>query len=245
MKPFGHVAGFILAGGASSRMGLDKGLLDFGGAPLIVHTARLLEPLVAEVTIVGSRSRYERLGLNVIGDEAPADDKRIKRGPDKSCGPLAGIAAALSATHSRWNLIVACDMPYLSSEWIEWLLSRAMRSRGDAVIPRTQRGLEPLAAVYRRECGTQISAALTRGVRKVTAAAEQLRLDLVSPQEWAAIDSEGVVLRNMNAPLDYQDAVNWWAESRVSATHITAGRNPRKVQRATKRKPRSVPRRRK
>jgi molybdenum cofactor guanylyltransferase len=226
-------------------MGLDKALLEFGGVPLILHTARLFEPLVAEVTVVGSRSRYERLGLNVIGDEAPADDKRIKRGPDKSCGPLAGIAAALSATHSRWNLIVACDMPYLSSEWIEWLLSRAMRSRGDVVIPRTERGLEPLAAVYRRECGTQISAALARGVRKVTDAVEELQLDLVSPRDWAAIDSEGLVLRNMNAPRDYEDAVNWWAGSRISATHISVGRGPRKFQRVPERKPRSVPRRRK
>ena len=227
-------------------MGLDKALLEFGGVPLILHTARLLEPLVVEVTVVGSPSRYERLGLNVIGDEAPADDNRIKRGPQKSCGPLAGIAAALSATYSRWNLIVPCDMPYLSSEWIEWLLSRAMRSRGDAVIPRTERGLEPLAAVYRRECGTQISAALGRGLLKVTAAVEELRAGhLVSPRDWAAIDSEGLVLRNMNAPRDYEDAVNWWAGSRISATHITAGRNPRKSQQVPKGKARSVPRRRK
>ena len=200
-------------------MGLDKGLLEFGGVPLILRTARLLEPLVARVTVVGSPSRYAGLGLNAIGDTADAVGKRSRGGPHKSCGPLAGIAAALSATHSRWNLIVACDMPYLSSEWIEWLLSRAMRSRGDAVIPRTERGLEPLAAVYRRECGRRISAALGRGLLKVTAAVEELRLDLVCPRDWADIDSEGLVLRNMNSPRDYQDAMNWWNESRVSATH--------------------------
>ncbi len=68
MKRYRQVAGFILAGGASSRMGRDKGLLDFGGVPLILHTARLLESLVAEVNVVGSPSRYESLGLHVISD---------------------------------------------------------------------------------------------------------------------------------------------------------------------------------
>ena len=109
MKRYSQVAGFILAGGASSRMGRDKGLLDFGGVPLILHTARLLEPIVAQVTIVGSPSKYAKLGLHAI-----ADDARAQGGPDRpGRGPLAGIAAALTATHSRWNLIVACDLPYL------------------------------------------------------------------------------------------------------------------------------------
>ena len=144
MKRYYQVAGFILAGGASSRMGRDKGLLDFGGVPLILHTARLLESLVAEVTVVGSPQRYAALGLHAIADE---NDEQTRGGPNRpSRGPLAGIAAALAATHSRWNVIVACDLPYLSKEWLDWLISRALRSRREAVVPRTERGIEPLAA---------------------------------------------------------------------------------------------------
>lgn len=128
-------------------MGRDKGLLDFGGVPLIVHSARLIEPLVACVTVVGSPGRYRAMGLRAIADRDTAgrSSKRIRR------GPLAGIATALAATRSSWNLIVACDLPYLSGAWLDWLLSRAIQSRGEVVIPRTGRGLEPLAAVYRRE----------------------------------------------------------------------------------------------
>src|SRR5277367_6868664 len=146
-------------------MGRDKALLDFGGVPLILHTARLVKPLVSEVTIVGSPGRYAALGLRAIADRAA----HARRGPrERALGPLAGIATALAAAHSPWNLIIACDLPYLSADWLDWLLSRALRSRGEAVIPRTERGIEPLAAAYRRECAVVIEGALARGVRKVS-----------------------------------------------------------------------------
>ena len=100
-------------------MGQDKALLDFGGVPLILHTARSLEPLVADVRIVGSPRRYAALGLSGIEDNAHPHEATYNSG----CGPLAGIATALATTNSIWNLIVACDLPYLSAEWLGWLLS--------------------------------------------------------------------------------------------------------------------------
>jgi molybdopterin-guanine dinucleotide biosynthesis protein A len=217
-------------------MGRDKGLLDFGGDPLIVHTARLLQPLVTEVTVVGSPSRYAKFGLLAIADEV-----QTQRGLDSpSYGPLAGIATALSATRCSWNLIVACDLPYLSAEWLDWMLSRALHSRGEAVIPRTDHGIEPLAAVYRRESGEVIAAALAQGVRKVSDAIETLRVELVYTSEWRRFDPGGLVLRNMNAPRDYEEARKWWATARSSDTeHV------RKPPRVPKRKGRSVPLRRK
>jgi molybdenum cofactor guanylyltransferase len=236
VKRYRQVAGFILAGGASSRMGRDKGLLDFGGVPLILHTARLIEPLVAEVTVVGSPRRYAKLGMHVIADDVQAQSRSSSSG----YGPLAGIATALVATRSPWNLILACDLPYLSAEWIDWLLSRALRSRGEAVVPRTEHGIEPLAAVYRRECGAQIAGALTRGVRKVSDAIEELRVDHVYPREWRRIDPHGLILKNMNAPGDYAEARNWWTTGRLKKNEHVSG-----PLRAPKRKRRSAPRRRK
>lgn len=216
MKRHRQIAGFILAGGASSRMGRDKGLLDFGGVPLILHTARLLESLVAEVTVVGSPQRYAALGLRTIADEG---DRQTQDGPDKpGSGPLAGIAAALGATQLPWNLILACDLPYLSAEWLDWLLSRALRSRGAAIVPRTERGIEPLAAVYGRECHAPIVAALARGVRKVSDAVAELRVEFVYPEEWHRIDPSGLILRNMNKPGDYEEARKWWASKHPRAS---------------------------
>jgi molybdopterin-guanine dinucleotide biosynthesis protein A len=146
----------------------------------------------------------------------------------------------LAATRSHWNLIVACDLPYLSAEWLDWLLSRALRSRGEAVVPRTERGIEPLAAVYSRDCGAPVAAALAGGVRKVSDAIGELRVEFVYPREWRKIDSSGLILRNMNAPGDYEQARKWWTVERLNKNkHFT------KPQPAPKRKRRSAPRRRK
>jgi molybdenum cofactor guanylyltransferase len=238
VKRYRQVAGFILAGGASTRMGRDKGLLDFGGIPLILHTARLLDPLVAEVHVVGSPSRYASLGLEVIADEDHTQANDRPDGP--AIGPLAGIATALSVTQVPWNLIVACDLPYLSTKWLRWLLSRALRSRGEVLIPRTARGIEPLAAVYHRDCCAPIVAALARGVRKVSDAIEDLRLDFVYPRDWHRIERSRLILKNMNAPGDYEQARSWWTDERLNRNeHV------RKPRSAPKRKRRSVPRRRK
>lgn len=204
-KRYDQVSAFILTGGASSRMGKAKGLLEFGGEPLILRIARVIEPLVSSVTAVGPPERYAALGLRVIEDQQFGIADKNERSP----GPLAGVASALTASRTEWNLILACDLPYLTCEWLDWLLTRTTVSSGQIIMPRTQGGSEPLAAVYRRECVEPIIAALHRGVRKVTDATAQLRTEFVSEREWRHIDPDGRVLRNMNTPDDYEQARKW------------------------------------
>lgn len=204
-----QIAAYILAGGASSRMGREKGLLEFNGVPLILHIARMVEPLVSNVTVVGSDDPYAALGLRTIGD--PDGGGPEARSNSARRGPLAGMAAALSETRSAWNLILACDLPFLATPWLDWLLSRAADSSGQVVIPRTDRGLEPLASVYRRECGPPIVSDLARGARKVTDVVSQFRMDVVDATEWQRIEPSGLVLKNMNTPADYEEALKWWA----------------------------------
>jgi molybdopterin-guanine dinucleotide biosynthesis protein A len=204
-KRYEEVSAFILSGGESSRMGKAKGLLEFGGQPLILRIARMLEPLVSDVTAVGSPQRYAELGLRVIEDQQFTRPRERDRTP----GPLAGIATALTATRTLWTLILACDLPYLTAEWLDWLLARAKASKRQIIMPRTAGGLEPLAAIYRRECAAPIIAAFERGVRKVTDAVERFRIEFVTQHDWLRFDPDGRVLRNMNAPEDYEEARRW------------------------------------
>ena len=202
MKRYENISAFILCGGASSRMGRDKGLLKIGGQPLVARIAGFVEPLVSSVTIVGPPQRYDTLGLRVISDRnfgTSGETSRLQ-------GPLAGIATALAATDTAWNLILACDLPYLTGEWVGWLLTRATNAQQQIVMPRTARGPEPLAASYHRECAEPMAALLGRGTRKVLDAIGQFRVEFVFERDWRHIDPGGRVLRNMNTPADYDEA---------------------------------------
>ena len=197
---------FILAGGVSSRMRRAKHLLDFGGVPLILQTARLVAPLVRKITVIGAKQNTVPIGIRAI----PDDDFGIRSEVNSRNGPLAGIVTALSHSHSPWNLILACDMPYLNIRWLAWLLDRAAKSGAEVVIPRTTRGLEPLAAVYHRNCQNAVAHSLVRRVPKVTDALRFLQLETVNETEWREFDPDGRVLNNLNTPAEYEEAQTWF-----------------------------------
>ncbi len=194
MKHSEQVAGFILAGGQSSRMGRDKALLEIAGVPLLVRTARLLEPRVAGVTVVGPPERYGALGLRVVPDDRAG------------LGPLGGIATALRISSSEWNLVLGCDLPYLTGEWLDWLIGRARALPAEAVVPESERGLEPLCAIYRARCAPALAAALARGARKASDMVAALAIEKVTAGQWKAFDADGALFQNMNTPADYQQA---------------------------------------
>ena len=189
-------------------MGRDKASLPIAGEPLIARTIRLVEAHVASVAIIGKCAQAQILGCKLIDDK----DFGLQNETGRPQGPLAGIATALAETRTEWSLILACDLPYLTDEWLAWFLERPKqsslsgRSHPQVILPRTSGGLEPLAALYRRECGDHIAAALSRGIRKVTDALEQFQIETVPEIEWRRIDPEGLILRNMNTRADYDDA---------------------------------------
>jgi molybdopterin-guanine dinucleotide biosynthesis protein A len=188
------ISTYILAGGQSSRMGRDKAMLAPGGTPLLLRTAALLAPLAGPPIIIGPPERYSALGYRVISDDAP------------SIGPLGGIATALRHSNQPWNLIIGCDMPFVTSQWLDYLIARAIESNSDAVIPQSPAGLEPLCAMYRKICVTPIQAAIAQGIRKVTDAFAALKLDVIIPQEWKPFDESGHLFKNMNTPRDFEEA---------------------------------------
>jgi molybdenum cofactor guanylyltransferase len=194
MAPRDGIAAYILAGGQSSRMGRDKAMLAPGGTPLLMRTAALLALLAGPPIIVGPPARYSALGYDVIPDDGA------------SIGPLGGIATALRHSNQVWNLIVGCDLPFLTSPWLDYLMGRAVESNADAVIPQSAAGAEPLCAMYRKTCVTPVLAAIDRGTRKVTDAFAALKIDVVTPQEWKPFDESGHLFKNMNAPGDFEEA---------------------------------------
>jgi molybdopterin-guanine dinucleotide biosynthesis protein A len=190
------IAGFILAGGRSSRMGRDKATLEIDGVTMLDRAIDLLRGVGVSATVMGLRVEFERrtLQVPVIADEWPG------------MGPLGGIATALRQTPATWNLVIACDMPYLTAEWLRFLLHRTKASSADAVVPRSERGPEPLCAVYHRRAEAATGEALQQGKRKVTEVVATLKTEYVEREEWKAFDSDGLLFKNMNQPADYEEA---------------------------------------
>ena len=205
MPIFPNVEAFLLVGGKSSRMGRDKAQLEINGAPLLQRAANLLAPLAAKITLVTSAdpannaensSAYSNFGFPTVTDRWP------------NAGPLGGIATALAAAQSPWCLILACDMPFVTSEWLTYLLNQAVQSQSttDVIIPETTRGLEPLCAIYSASCAPILAVALDRGVRKVTDGFAELNVRLIAEKEWRAFSVEGNLFGNLNTWQDYLDA---------------------------------------
>ena len=179
-------AGYVLVGGLSTRMGRDKALLRYRDMALAELIANQVEEAAGSVTLVGDPKRYARLGRPVIPDLRPGR------------GPLGGIEAALAASAADWNVIVACDMPGITSSLLIALLEEALHSEGDCVLPLSGSRLpEPLCAVYHRRCLPAIRRALDKNVRKVTESLSEVRLI-----HWKAPETGWA--NNLNTPDDWQ-----------------------------------------
>lgn len=110
---------------------------------------------------------------------------------------MGGILTALRHTSADWNLVVACDMPEVSAEFLGMLLAAAEHSGADALVPLGPGGqLEPLCAVYHKRAANSLESRFAGGIRRVTAA-----LDGVSAV-WFPV-AELKPFQNVNTPEDW------------------------------------------
>jgi molybdopterin-guanine dinucleotide biosynthesis protein A len=192
--------GYVLAGGASSRFGNDKALVDLGGKAVLERTLEFLrESGVHEVIVVGRKAKYGRFGAQCVKDRWPGE------------GPLGGIITALDKTvlnkfGYRWSLILSCDMPFLTSEWLRFLIARALQSASEVVIPKSAHGWEPLCACWRVSALETILPLFKAGTRKVTEALNALDVEVLDEKDWKRFDSSGRLFWNMNTMADYDEA---------------------------------------
>ncbi len=182
-------AGYVLVGGRSSRLGIDKALLDWGGRPLAARLAERVATAAGSATLVGDPARYGGLGFPVIGDRVAG------------FGPLAGLESALAHSTAEWNLVIACDLPNLTPEFLGYLLRRAPGA--DVLLPVDAAGRdEPLCAVYSNRCHQAVAEAVGRGMHKMTGAFDSLAVRRLAPAEYAAFDPGGRLFANLNTPAD-------------------------------------------
>lgn len=186
----GGVTAFVLAGGRSSRMGVDKALLSLADQTMLERALQTASDSGADSHIVGSRARYGHLGT-VVEDIYPG------------CGPLGGIHAALTATGTDLNLILSVDMPLMRAEFLRWLIDQAHTSPELIMVPNAAGGVQPLCATYRRAVATAAEAALRTGDYKVGRLFERVPTRIVSEGEIVAAGFSPEIFRNINTPEEY------------------------------------------
>jgi molybdenum cofactor guanylyltransferase len=193
------VLGYVLAGGGSTRFGRDKALVEIGGAPMLLRMRSLLSDVTKEVSVIAAPHKYAGLGITGIRD--------LWEGH----GPLAGIITALETTKetgggAEWNLIIGCDMPFLTREWLTYIAERALASGAEVVAPQSAQGLEPLCACWRTSAAGKLQEVFEGGTRKITEAMKRLLMEIVDEAHWKRFDTVGRLFWNMNTAADYDEA---------------------------------------
>jgi len=182
---------YILAGGKSSRMGEDKGLLELNGKTIMEYVIAQVKPLFKTVFIVSSNEQYSRFGLEVIPDLV------------KDIGPAGGILTVIQHSSTEHNLVISCDMPFITSEALEYLTAGAKAYQ--VVVPIHQQKLEPLCAIYSRSCLDLWKQEIEKGVYKLQNIISNFKTQELNVEEHPLFQSD--FFTNINTKEDLEKAI--------------------------------------
>ncbi len=194
-KRFSSISGFVLAGGESRRMGRAKDQLVVGDEKMLDRQIRLLHAVSRSVVLLGPVERLGRLDVPVVRDKQPG------------LGPLGGIATALGATRTEYNLFLGCDLPFITAQFLRFLCDKALASEADATVPESlRRQLHPTCAIYRRRARGVVRASLESGNFRVRGFFPRVECRVLSWPEIARHGFQPRIFDNMNTPADYEAA---------------------------------------
>ncbi len=185
------VTAYILAGGKSTRMGTDKALLEFDGETLLNRALLKARSVADRTCIVGAREKFEMYGPVI-------EDLYLE------CGPLGGIHAALQATATDLNLVLAVDMPFLPETALKYLVEQARGCDSVVTVPRIAGFYQTLCAVYRLEFAGLAEEALRAGRYKIDPLYAHTSLRVLEEEELAEVDIVAAMFENVNTPQDLE-----------------------------------------
>jgi molybdopterin-guanine dinucleotide biosynthesis protein A len=183
---------FILAGGASRRMGTDKSQLLIERQTFADRIAETLSQVADSVTLVGAQAGSS---LHTVPDVYP------------QWGALGGLHAALAACKAEWAIVVACDLPFVTAELFSFLARKQLDH--DAVVPVQQdRRPQPLAALYRVDpCRQRAAELIEAGRRRPLDLLEAVNTCWVQFDELTNLAQSERFFVNINTPSDYDEAI--------------------------------------
>lgn len=161
----------ILAGGNSSRMGEDKGLMMIEDKPMIQHVIDVLQGIVEDIIIVSNNNEYEQFGCRVFSDEV------------KGKGPLGGIYTGLLHSNTQSSLVLSCDIPYVNANLLNLIISH---SEGyDITIPQKNGLTHQLMGVFSKRCVMTFKNALDDNELKLIDVFKKLNLNIIDANQFS------------------------------------------------------------
>ncbi|WP_019509291.1 molybdenum cofactor guanylyltransferase [Pleurocapsa sp. PCC 7319] len=191
------ISAIVLAGGKSSRMGQDKALLTIGKNTLLARTSLIARDCADRVYVVTPwTGKYQTIlppGCQLVKEQLVLDAQ--------SNTPLIGFTQGLQLVETEWVLLLACDLPRLSSSQVkQWSLALATVLPTEiALLPRQTKGWEPLCGFYRRDCLPLLEAYLAQGgqsfqswlanysVRELSVNDRSCLFNCNTPEDWEVI----------------------------------------------------------
>ncbi|MEX0716865.1 MAG: molybdenum cofactor guanylyltransferase [Planctomycetaceae bacterium] len=197
-SPRQRVAGIVLCGGKSSRMGRPKASLPFGPETMLEHVVGTLLEVVAPIVVVAAREQQL--------PPLPAD-VLIARDEHEALGPLAGLAAGLAALPEDVEAayVSSCDVPFLRPAFVGRIIDRL--GDRELAIPRDGKFHHPLAAVYRKSLLPRVRRLLADERLRPLFLVEESNSAIVEVDELRDVDPELESLRNLNTPEEYAAAL--------------------------------------
>ena len=180
----------IQAGGQSSRMGKDKGLVELCGKPMILNIIERLEIFADEMIITTNHpTKYQQFGPRLVEDIF------------KDYGALAGLHTALDAAKNDTVFVIACDLPYVNTNLFKFMKNTFEAKSVDVVIPRTEIGYEPFYAFYRKStCLPLVSDAILSGKRRLISWFESASIHTIYEDDLRIFDENLDSFTNINTP---------------------------------------------
>lgn len=190
----------IQAGGQSSRMGTDKGLVELNGKRMVEHALAAVAGLGDETLITTNHpDSYAFLGLPLLGDDEPG------------AGALPGLQTALRGANGEYVLVVAVDMPFLNRGLLQHIVDQ--REGADVVVPKWDGRFQPTHALYRREaCLAAVGNALAKNRRRMIGFYDDVVVREISAETVTKFSPDGRTFFNVNTPEDLKMAATMFEE---------------------------------
>lgn len=173
----------ILAGGKSSRMGEDKGLMSLFGQSMISYVLEQAEKVSPHIQIISNNSNYKKFGYPVKKDVV------------ENKGPLSGICSALTNTQFDTNLILTCDIPYAKSDLFTHLINNSTLHQ--VCIAADEERVHPLIGVYKKSCLPYLIDQLHHDQLKILLAIEDLAPKILDCRSF-----DPIYFKNINSKSD-------------------------------------------